>query len=52
MISKTPHRLGAIQMLSGYGKVTVMISVLSLGIVGDLKASSDENAKTVATLDT
>jgi ketosteroid isomerase-like protein len=39
-------------MLSGYGKVTLMISVLSLGIVTDLNASSDEDAKTVAALDT
>jgi ketosteroid isomerase-like protein len=39
-------------MLSGYGKVALMISVLSLGIVTDLNASSDEDAKTVATLDT
>jgi ketosteroid isomerase-like protein len=41
-----------IQGLSGYGKVALVISVLSLGIVTDLNASSDEDAKTVATLDT
>jgi ketosteroid isomerase-like protein len=52
MTSNTLHSRDLIQMLSGYGKVALMISVLSLGIVTDLNASSDEDAKTVATLDT
>ena len=52
MTSNTLHSRDLIQMLSGYGKAALMISVLSLGIVTDLNASSDEDAKTVATLDT
>ena len=52
MTSNTLHSRDLIQMLSGYGKVALVISVLSLGIVTDLNASSDEDAKTVATLDT
>ena len=52
MTSNTLHSRDLIQMLSGHGKVALMISVLSLGIVTDLNASSDEDAKTVATLDT
>ena len=52
MTSNTLHSRDLIQMLSGYGKVALMISALSLGIVTDLNASSDEDAKTVATLDT
>ena len=53
MTSFTLHRRDLIQALSGYGKTISMISVLSLGTAtNDLNASSDEDAKTVAALDT
>jgi len=38
--------------LLGYGELILMIVALSLGSVTDLNASSDEDAKTVAALDT
>src|SRR5262249_950931 len=42
-----------IQALSGYGKLTLMIIALSFGAAtNDLNASSEEDAKTVADLDT
>jgi len=52
MTSFTPHTRDLIQMLSGYGKLILMIIVLSLGSATLLNASSEEDAKTVATLDT
>jgi len=53
MTSFTSHTRDLIQALSGYGKLILMISALSLGTAtNDLNASSDEDAKTVAALDT
>jgi ketosteroid isomerase-like protein len=52
MTSFTPHTYDLIQMLSGYGKMILMISALSLSAATDLNASSEEDAKTVAGLDT
>lgn len=52
MTSITPHRRDLIQVLSGYGKLILMISALSLFIATDLNASSEEDAKTVASSDT
>jgi uncharacterized protein (TIGR02246 family) len=52
MTSFTPHRRDLIQVLSGYGKLILMIIVLSLGSATHLNASLEEDAKTVAALDT
>jgi ketosteroid isomerase-like protein len=52
MTSFTPHTRDLIQVLSGYGKLIVMIIALPLGAATDLNASSEEDAKTVAALDT
>ncbi len=52
MTSFTPHARNLIQVLPGYGKMILIISVLSLGTATDLNASSEEDAKTVAALDT
>ena len=52
MTSFAPHTHDLIQMLSGYGKMILMICALSLGTATDLNASSEEDAKTVAALDT
>jgi uncharacterized protein (TIGR02246 family) len=52
MTSFTPHTRDFIQVLFGYGKLILMIIVLSLGSVTHLNASSEEDAKTVAALDT
>jgi Domain of unknown function (DUF4440) len=52
MTSFSSHRRDLIQMLSGCGKLILMISALSLGSATDLNASSNEDAKTVAALDT
>jgi hypothetical protein len=52
MTSFTLHTRDLIQVLSGYGKLVLMISALSLGTATDLNASSEEDAKTVAALDT
>jgi uncharacterized protein (TIGR02246 family) len=53
MTSFTPHTRDLIQGLSGYGKLILMIGALSLGTAtNDLNASSEEDAKTVAALDT
>ena len=52
MTSFASHTHDLIQMLSGYGKMILMISALSLGTATDLNASSEEDAKTVAALDT
>jgi len=52
MTSFTSHTRDLIQVLSGYGKLILMISALSLITATDLNASSEEDAKTVAALDT
>jgi uncharacterized protein (TIGR02246 family) len=52
MTSFTLHTRDLIQILSGYGKLILMIAALSLGGATDLNASSDEDAKIVAALDT
>jgi ketosteroid isomerase-like protein len=52
MTSFTPQTRDLIQMLSGYGKLILMIIALSLGSATDLNASSDQDAQTVAALDT
>jgi ketosteroid isomerase-like protein len=52
MISFTPQTRDLIQVLSGYGKLILMIAALSLGSATDLNASSDQDAQTVAALDT
>jgi ketosteroid isomerase-like protein len=52
MISFTSHT-DLIQVLSGYGKLVLMISTFSLGTaMNDAIASPDEDVKTVAALDT
>ena len=52
MTSFTLHRRDLIQVLSGYGKLILMIIALSFGAATDLNASSEEDVKTVAALDT
>ena len=52
MISFTPHTHNLIQMLTGDGKMILMIIALALGTATDLNAPSEEDAKTVAALDT
>ena len=53
MISFTPHTRDLIQVLSGYGKLILMIIAFSFGTAtNDLNASPEEDAKTVAALDT
>ena len=52
MTSFTLHTRDLIQVLSGYGKLILMISALSFGAATDLNASSEEDVKTVAALDT
>src|SRR6267142_6849189 len=52
MTSFTSLTRDLIQMLLGYGKLISVIVALSLGIATDLNASSEEDAKTVAALDT
>ena len=52
MTSFTPHTRDLIQVLSGYGKLILMIVTLTSGAASDLIASSEEDAKTVAALDT
>src|SRR5438094_606136 len=53
MTSFTPHRHALIQVLSGYGKLILIIIALSFGAAtNDSNASSEEDAKTVAALDT
>ena len=51
MTSFTSHTCDLIQVLSGYGKLMLMIIALS-GIATNLNASSEEDAKTVSALDT
>ena len=53
MTSFTLYTRDFIQVLSGYGKLILLISALSLGTAtNDLNASSEEDAKAVAALDT
>ena len=53
MTSFTPHTRDLIQVLSGYGKLILMIIALSFGTAtNDLNASPEEDVKTVAALDT
>ena len=53
MTSFTSHTRDLFQVLSGYGKLISMIIALSVGTAtNDLNASSEEDAKTVAALDT
>jgi len=52
MTSFTPPTRDLIQVLSGYGKLILMIITLSFGTATDLNASSEEDVKTVAALDT
>jgi ketosteroid isomerase-like protein len=52
MKSFTPHKRDLVQVLSGYRTLILMIIALSLGTATDLNASSEEDAKIVAALDT
>ena len=52
MTSFNPHTRDLTRVLSGYGKPILMIIALAFGAATDLNASSDEDAKTVAALDT
>src|SRR5580765_3489941 len=52
MNSFTPHTRDLFQVLSGYGKLILMIIPLSLATATGLNAFSEEDAKTVAALDT
>jgi ketosteroid isomerase-like protein len=53
MTSFTLHTRDLIQVLSGYGKLILMIGALFLGTAtSDLNASSEEDVKTVSALDT
>ena len=52
MTSFTLHPRDLIQVLSGYGRLILMIGALSFGSATDLSASSDEDTKIVAALDT
>jgi ketosteroid isomerase-like protein len=52
MTSITPHTRDLIQVLSGFGKLILITNALSLGTATALNASPDEDAKTVAALDT
>jgi ketosteroid isomerase-like protein len=52
MTSFTPHTRDLIQVLPGNGKLILMMIALSLGTATRLNASSEEDVKTVAALDT
>jgi uncharacterized protein (TIGR02246 family) len=52
MSSFTSNTGDLIQALSGYGKLISLIVALTSGAATDLSASSEEDAKTVAALDT
>ena len=52
MTSFTSHTRDLIQVLSGYGKLILMMIGLSIGTATHLNASSEEDVKTVAALDT
>jgi ketosteroid isomerase-like protein len=52
MTSITPHTRDLIQIMSRYGKLILMTIALPLGAATDLHASSEEDARIVAVLDT
>ena len=52
MTTFIPHTRDLIQVLPGCGKLILMIIPLSLATATNLNASSEEDAKTVAALDT
>ena len=52
MTTLTRYTRDLIQVLSGYGTLILLVIALSLGIATDSNASSEEDAKTVAALDT
>jgi ketosteroid isomerase-like protein len=53
MISLTPHTRDLMHVLPGNGKLVLMMMVFAFGTAtNDLNASSEEDAKTVAALDT
>ena len=52
MISFTPHTRDFIQLLAGNRKLILMMIALAFGTANDLNASSEEDAKIVAALDT
>jgi ketosteroid isomerase-like protein len=52
MTSFISHTRDLIQVLSGYGKLILMMIGLSFGTATHLNASSEEDVKTVAALDT
>jgi ketosteroid isomerase-like protein len=52
MTSFTPHTRDLIQVLPGNGKLILMMIALSVGTATRLNASSEEDVKTVAALDT
>ena len=52
MTSFTSHSRDLIQVLSGYRKLILMMIAVPLGAATDLNASPEEDAKTVAALDT
>ena len=52
MISFNPRTRHLIQLMSGYRKLILLIIGLSLGAAIELSASSEEDGKTVAALDT
>ena len=52
MTSFASHTRDLIQALPGHGKLILVIIAFSLGTATHLNASSDEDAKTVAALDT
>ena len=52
MSSFTSHTGDLIRALSGYGKLILIITALTSGAATDLNGSSEEDAKTVAALDT
>jgi ketosteroid isomerase-like protein len=52
MTSITSYTRDLNRVLSGYGKLILMVIALALGTATDLNASSREDAKTVAALDT
>ena len=52
MTSFASHTRDLIQVLPGHGKLILVVIAFSLGTATHLNASSDEDAKTVAALDT
>ena len=51
MTSIIPNMRDLVQILSGFGKLILIMSVLPLGVAADVNASPDEDSKTVAALD-